>query len=122
MRGRRINIPNLWRQYGPVNNIGEFTLDKVIDSCRYDKATITGDAGDRYMAVLLYHTISGTYFRKLIFSNSLLKCRTEAEKWLDSGTHKPYKSYLEAPTYYALVYDIEGDDVILWDRVDSDLI
>lgn len=117
-----IHIPNLFSQYGPTTNIKEFTLLYLLNECKRDHARIVGDDNSRYMAVLLFHYISGTVFDKVIFSNNLIECEQEAESYLDPGSHKPSKSWEDDTNYFALVYDIQNDEVLMFKNVWNDYI
>ena len=117
-----IHIPNLFSQYGPTTNIKEFTLLYLLNECKRDHARIVGDDNSRYMAVLLFHYISGTVFDKVIFSDNLIECEQEAESYLDPGSHKPSKSWEDDANYFALVYDIQNDEVLMFENVYSDRI
>lgn len=117
-----IHIPNLFAQYGPTTNIKEFTLSDLLYACKRDHARIVGDDSSRYMTVLLFHYISGTVFDKVIFSDNLVECKQEAETYLDTGSHKPSTGWEDETNYFALVYDIQNDEVIMFENVWSDYI
>lgn len=117
-----IHIPNLFSQYGPTNNIKEFTLSYLLSECKRDRATIIGNDSSRYMTVLLFHYISGTVFEKVIFSDNLVKCKQEAESYLDTGYHKQSTGWEDETCYFALVYDIQNDEVLMFEDVYSDRI
>ena len=117
-----IHIPNLFSQYGPTNNIKEFTLSYLLSACKRDHASIVGDTGSRYMTVLLFHYISGTVFDKVIFSDSLMECKQEADSYLGTGSHKQSTGWEDETCYFALVYDIQNDEVIMFENVYSDRI
>lgn len=117
-----VHIPNLFSQYGPTKTIREFTLSYLLSECKRDRATIVGDDGSRYMTVLLFHYISGTVFDKVIFSDSLIECKQEAESYLDTGFHKQATGWEDETHYFALVYDIQNDKVIMFENVYGDRI
>lgn len=117
-----IHIPNLFSQYGPTTNIKEFTLSYLLSECKRDRARIVWDDSSRYMTVLLHHYISGTVFDKVIFSDNLMECKQEAESYLDTGSHKSAKGWEDETNYFALVYDIQNDEVIMFENVWSKYI
>ena len=117
-----IHIPNLFSQYRPTTNIKEFTLLYLLNECKRDHARIVGDDNSRYMTVLLFHYISGTVFDKVIFSDNLIECEQEAKSYLDPGSHKPSKGWEDETNYFALVYDIQNDEVLMFENVWSDYI
>lgn len=117
-----IHIPNLFSQYGPTTNIKEFTLSYLLSECKRDRARIVGDDSSRYMTVLLHHYISGTVFDKVIFSDNLMECKQEAESYLDTGSHKSANGWEDETNYFALVYDIQNDEVIMFENVWSNYI
>jgi len=72
------------------------------------------------MTVLLYHNLSGTDFKKLIFSNNLVECEKEVHKWLDKSSHEPSTALWDKTWYYALIYDMENDTVLCYNRINND--
>lgn len=117
-----IHIPNLFGLYGPTKTIKEFTLSYLLRECKRDHARIVGNDSFRYITVLLFHYLSGTVFEKVIFSDNLMECKQEAMSYLDSSSHKPAKSWEDETNYFALIYDIQDDEVLMFENVYSDRI
>ena len=112
-----VKIPGIFTRYGPVDNIHEYPISDIIQTYRRDGARIIGDENCRYMTALFIHSVSGYWFRKLIFSDNLAMCQKEAERWLDINSHEVSNDIGVA--YYALVCDTETDEILVWDSTDE---
>lgn len=113
-----IHVPDLWRRYGPTTTIVNVPMSRIVNA--FNSSQIRGTSTNaKYMTVLLHHTLSGTTFDKLIFSNNLNECRREANKWLDSVPDKESTALWDEVRHWALIYDLESDIVVLYDDIDN---